>query len=286
MLSTHRKAVTGIDNPHWVYGLRQRASHHAARPVAPSLDLDWLTVVCALIVERFDRLGMSSATEAELGLHIDPSWYFFICCSKHCFGNGVFLYNVPDSGWSDADGGCCPFDTGGLWKRKVKTTPPDLTATGDARLRFFAAHNHKLNNWPSPFWNYVKVNYSDLSAYVRGELPDPKIGKGIEAITACYRAAIVNHDSDSRAWTWEGRLVRWWPKRRAKPENFVCSKDHRKFISRKLAKLLWLEHYELDYISKWLRSHVIDSSTSVGRTSVRCAPAEKAQETLIERFGG
>jgi len=119
----------------WVHGLRPGSS-----------GVEWRRAIAAIILGQLEALPAGRKTlEAEAGLGLDPSWYWYVARTDSAFGHGVFFWRAQDQGWPDGARGVCPFDTGGLWQGHVRTASP--TPTPEARRALVAASDRVLESW-------------------------------------------------------------------------------------------------------------------------------------------
>ena len=146
-----------------------------------------------MIRREWIGLGGSSATltvENQLGIAGNPI-YFFAMRSERAFGLVVFALRLRQ--WPERkDKGATPFDSGGLWHRKVRTLHP---LSNEQVRQVFANHDIALNMFRKEFDAYLHRNYSEVNDYVVGKPP------------SCGTVPIVpKKPNSSRAWTWEVRV--------------------------------------------------------------------------------
>lgn len=169
----------------WVHGLRPGLS-----------GVEWRGAVAAIILGQLNALPAGQKTlEAEAGLGLEPSWYWYVARAETAFGHGVFFWRAQDQGWPDGARGVCPFDTGGLWHGHVRTAP--VTLTPQARRAFVATSGHVLEAWTRTVSDALRRHYAPVAEYVSGAPPNP----GVDGI-------LGPPDNDSRAWVWEARVAR------------------------------------------------------------------------------
>ncbi|WP_159617148.1 hypothetical protein [Arthrobacter zhaoguopingii] len=130
--------------------------------------------------------------EAEMGLGIRPSAYFYLGRCDPDYGDQVVGYERPSTDESLVS----PFDTGGLWHGHVVTTPPLAQST---LKTFVARHSHGVPAFALAFQQWGNAEYNGSSKdYTAGQQP--------------VKAAVPNIDLSSpraepRWWTWEGRIA-------------------------------------------------------------------------------
>ena len=163
--------------------------------------LDWRELVTDAIRGNWPEPKASRRTqEAERGLGIDGKpYYFYVLRANENYGLVVFvLSEVEDADWPPDARGATPFDSGGLWWKKIVTNP-ELDDTG--RQAFFRDHDVSLAAWRAAFEEYLHTRYGAVSNYLKGDAPEP----GSEVPNP--EVAIVKlPPNDERAWTWEVRL--------------------------------------------------------------------------------
>jgi hypothetical protein len=153
--------------------------------------------VATILLDGLHRLGTRVKTsEAEEGLRIKSSCYFYLFRTDQEFGYVVFVWTPAREDWAAGDGGACPFDTGGLWHDRMVTDP--VLRTGDEKRAFFARHDCPLDSCASRFSSYLERNYVGTEeAYIDGHPP-------AEGVAEIFKAPPNN----ARSWTWEVRIRR------------------------------------------------------------------------------
>lgn len=167
----------------WISGIRPPAT----------TDI-WQERVYAALVNRFsDGISHPRTTEAESGLDIRPSVYWYVMRSSQHFGFIVFVWHESAGvKWTASDGAVTPFDTGGLWHGRISTVVP-LT---DVQKRDLVVRvSTALPDWRDSFERFLAENYDRPDEYVNGLPPR----KGVPEI---------RYDGNNRdpAWTWEARV--------------------------------------------------------------------------------
>lgn len=240
----------------WVFGLRP----HYDYPT-------WSLAVMNIITGKFVGVGKRDRTiEAEHGLGIVPSWYWYIARSEESYGHSVFFWTPREVGFKPDDRGACPFDTGGLWHGRIVTRP--MLRPGGERRSFFENSDRPVGEWRSIFHTYIEDNYEQFSAYVDGLVPR----SGVSPIL--YESP----PNSSPAWTWEARLPFESVATYVRIARFYCRVDDFDFL------LNWIESSEtLDLKEKeeavvWLQSY----SEIV---SLAESPALAARRDLIRSYG-
>ncbi len=255
--------------PLWVHGFR------TTKPDSTRSADVWRQLVSLIVLRKFVDIPAGKATEeAEKGLGIEPSFYWFVGSSKHYYGNGVFLCNVMNEGWNNEDRGISPFDSGGVWHKKTRTVPPSLFNNESDRKRFFDRHNHSLNGWIGTFSGYIQSNYGTFDAYVCGRLPDK--GDGIPEIVGAYRLVGVDKitEADSLAWTWEGCAKKGWNDDQITWTLFLCYEEQLRTYKDWLVKNRTLLPSEKKRILTWLKGN----SESCDKKE---SPVIKAQRVVL-----
>ena len=156
-----------------------------------------------LTPERFVRGGMlKRASKSPLTRSVEQAYalgdslYFFAGHACPCFGDVVLAYEP--SALDDDEGGATPFDTGGLFGRRIFAKDWDaLTpeAEAEARRDFVAANQYSLLGWRRALDDSLREYFVTPKAYVQGDRPrkDDKIGR------------LLHPGNSRRAWTWEVR---------------------------------------------------------------------------------
>ena len=155
----------------------------------------WCAAIASILLGQYDDIKSGAKTlEAEHGLGIPASWYWYVARSDESFGQGVFSCGAHDIAWEPTECGVSPFDTGGLWHRHIKTH--DDKTNGELRT-LFQNNNRPLSNGQC-YREHLSTNYLTVADYVLGVPPSA----GTEGII-CTQPP--NHP---RAWTWEARVER------------------------------------------------------------------------------
>ena len=110
--------------------------------------------------------------ESERGLGIDGKpYYFYVLRAEENFGLVVFVLSEgEEADWPSGARGATPFDSGGLWSKKVVTNPA-LDSAG--RRAFFRGHDVPLVDWRAAFERYVRDRYGTVADYIEGSAPGP-----------------------------------------------------------------------------------------------------------------
>ncbi len=223
--------------PLWVHGLRSEIDDPARE------NEEWQEVVTKIILGNLEGIISDAGTnEAEIGLGISPSFYWFIARTEEAYGGGIFFDFVDPETCKGIDGGVCPFDTGGLWKGYIKTDPP--FDNDDERREFFSKNNTPLDSWSKNFRDYINENYSRFDDYVEGKAP----------ITGIIE---IRDDgfNKPRAWTWEGRIVLSQVKGKARKIFFLCSDEKRRRFDEWLANEKKIELKEKIFLKRWIKNN-------------------------------
>ena len=212
---------------------------------------DWRDLMTDAIQGNWPSPAASSKTRAaERGLGIDGKpYYFYVLRAEEDFGLVVFvLREVEDAGWPPDARGATPFDSGGLWGKKI-ATEPELDDAG--RRAFFEDHDAPLRDWRAAFEEYIQAHHVTVSNYLEGNAPEPgseSPDSGVTVIKGC--------PNDKRAWTWEVRV----------PHNLVAGRLallKACMTEKNLGYYLdWLWYSPLTdgesrWIAQWIDEHVI-----------------------------
>lgn len=151
-------------------------------------------------LSRASKSALARGAEDAYGL--GDSLYFFVGHACPCFGDVVLIYD--STSLDNQDGGATPFDSGGLFDRKIFAKKWEgLLEKDDGTARCdFAAHNqHSLSGWRLAFDAYLSEYFVRPLAYVHGERPrkDDDVGR------------MLHPKNSRRAWTWEVRAHRDHP---------------------------------------------------------------------------
>ena len=175
-----------------IRGLRQRRVRRAG---------DWCELVTSAIRGEWPAPQASKRTqESERGLGIDGKpCYFYVLRAEENFGLVVFVLSEgEEADWPSGARGATPFDSGGLWSKKVVTNP---ALDGAGRRAFFRGHDVPLVDWRAAFERYVRDRYGTVADYVEGSAPGP----GSEPLDS--EVTILGESPNGKlAWTWEVRV--------------------------------------------------------------------------------
>ena len=186
--------------------------------------------------------------ERELDISGKP-YYFYVLRAEENFGLVVFvLIEVEDTGWPSEARGATPFDSGGLWRKKIATSP----ALDDAgRRALFRSRDVPLVDWRAEFERYVHTHYDTVSDYLKGVPPTPGSEPPDLQVTI-----IKGSPNDKLAWTWEVRVPHDLVAGHLELQAAYMTEDHRN----KYLDWLWrspLADYESLRIHQWVETHVI-----------------------------
>ena len=176
----------------WIHGLK-----HPLKPRKES-QMDWREITKIIFLKKnVSEISPGKSTkEAERGLDIPRSYYWYVHRAPHLYGYMVFCWE-PDNISPDIGGGVCPFDTGGLWCGCINTNPPLNTAS--EKLVFFRRRRRDLRLWYEEFVDYLERNYDKVSGYIKGEKPR----SDLREITT----ANANNTFPDLGWTWEVHVI-------------------------------------------------------------------------------
>ncbi len=136
--------------------------------------------------------GSTGGAEALLGIPASVYWYV---ASPHAMytGGAISLWDPDDL--ANAEGGVCPFDTGGLASRFVVPEPP---LGNDAEIvAYFRQCDCQLTTWPQTVVDAIDTSYVDVGQYVAGYAPDPPMTPRDHSANA-----------SSQSWIWESRIAK------------------------------------------------------------------------------
>ena len=212
---------------------------------------DWREVVTRAIQGKWPAPKASRPTqevERELDISGKP-YYFYVLRAEENFGLVVFvLIEVEDTGWPSEARGATPFDSGGLWRKKIATSP----ALDDAgRRALFRSRDVPLVDWRAEFERYVRTHYDTVSDYLKGVPPTP--GSEPPDLQVTIIKGSPNH---KLAWTWEVRVPHDLVAGRLELQAAYMTEDHRN----KYLDWLWrspLADNESLRIHQWVETHVI-----------------------------
>ena len=183
--STNPARQQQVIAPPWVSGLRPKVKGR-----------DWREAVASIILNEMERLPVGEKTaEAEAGLGLKSSLYWYILRAEELFGYAVFLWRANVSDWLPDQGGMSPFDSGGLWHDYIQTTSP--LVDDEAKRVLFAQNSRGLRGWNDVFRSYLSDNYDNPQDYILG-LP-PRFG---------VPQILKQSPNSAQAWTWEARVAR------------------------------------------------------------------------------
>lgn len=212
---------------------------------------DWRELVTRAIQGKWPTPTPSEPTrKAENGLGIDGApYYFYVLRAEGDFGLVVFvLSESEETGWPSDAKGATPFDSGGLWHKKIATSPK-LDDAG--RRAFFHDHDRPLTDWQSAFEDYVRTRYGDVSSYLEGDAPSPGTEPPNSPVTI-----IKGSPNSALAWTWEVRI----------PHDLVAPRLVLRRVymteTRYVHYIDWLWHspltdHESFRIDQWMATHVV-----------------------------
>jgi len=249
MLSTPSRLK--VEKVPWVSGLKPRHAYDR-----------WSKAVADILLDLFDSVGKFDTTlEAEAGLGLPPSWYWFVARTDDSYGFTVFFWSSHGTVWRSDHRGICPFDTGGLWHGHVHLTPEVVDPA--AKRAFFERHDQGLADWQVAFATYLANNYGSFADYVNGKPP----GVGIPEIRPDSNGPL--------AWSWEARLDRTEVSGRVVVSRLYCSVESERFF------LNWLEEDDsLDFATQRNVRRRFLGVRSLCPDAV--APSEAAKVALID----
>jgi len=165
----------------WVQGQREVAEARAS--------VTWMELLYRRVTRDFDAITSGPKTsEAEQGLGIQPSTYFYVERPHPHFGDSVVAFMDSASDYAAA----VPFDSGGLWHGHVPLID-EMTAAQKSELLHrwsFTCPDYQL-----PFAQWVDEAIGGLGDYRVDVAPTGVLPPEIDLSTA-----------SSQSWTWEARL--------------------------------------------------------------------------------
>ncbi|HYV49029.1 MAG TPA: hypothetical protein VFA20_29415 [Myxococcaceae bacterium] len=150
--------------------------------------------VHAELLSRASKSDHARETEKVYGL--GDSLYFFAGYACPGFGDVVFIFEA--SCLDGVDGGATPFDTGGLYGRKIFARAwdgLDRAAEDEARRELVAQSQRSLSDWRSALDEYLSEFFDTPREYLRGDRPRKDDASG----------RLGDARNSRRAWTWEVR---------------------------------------------------------------------------------
>jgi hypothetical protein len=172
--------------PHltWVNGV-------PARPGEPS----WMRYLSDVILGDLSHHAPRDSTRAaETGLGLSHSMYWYIGTAIEAYSGDVVGVWDPQPALTLAEGGTCPFDTGGLWHGRFTTSPPLLDRA--EILAYFRVCDIQLQHWESAVAASLVAGWSEPDDYVSGAPPAPPITPRDHSM-----------NTSPQAWVWEGRVA-------------------------------------------------------------------------------
>ena len=223
---------------------------------------DWRPYLGDQILGRMHLHPQGHATQAaEDGLVIEPAVYWFVGTASRAYAGHVLRSWTPND-LKSASGGLCPFDTGGLWLRKVVPEPP--LGDDDEVRAYFAACDVPLTGWPGEVITAIDAAYNLREDYVCGLAPQtpmtPRDHSG---------------NRDLRAWIWEARI--------AKNERIASFVDLERFYWREATRRRffgWLNSYR--GLNSGTRLHI--GATAASRGYVVDDPVVALVDDLIREL--
>jgi len=194
------------DRP-WILGLRPKKAGAA-----------WQPFVHSILLRTFvTEPNGPNTTATETALGFAPCVYFYVFQTSGRFGSVVFLWREnPVQSLKAADGAVAPFDTGGIWHKRVIMQPP---LPEPARKTFVKMHSRPVDQWLQEFVAWIAANYGKTSEYVEGKPPRAGVG-GI----------VYDSRNEDGGWTWEARLEKAsWREQISVDHIFWSLEDRRSF---------------------------------------------------------
>ena len=217
----------------------------------------WCESMTNIIRKQWSPRRRSPRTrQAEDGFGIRGTpHYFYAMRTERAFGVAVFFFRETRSaGWPEGIDGATPFDSGGLWHGKVRTSP-SVDYPGIEGV--FQAHQKPLTSWMPAFHEYIATNYRSMNEYIRGVRPST----GTEPI-------IPGPPNSSRVWTWEVRV----PSASMKDgvellRGFLSEDDRHRYLN-----WLWddsdLDDSICDGIERWVRDNMMFAPLGLSASAV------------------
>ena len=209
---------------------------------------------------RRKRSARTEAAEAGFGILGTPH-YFYAMRTERAFGVAVFFFReTRGTEWPEGIDGATPFDSGGLWHGKVRTSPP---ADRAGIREIFRIHREPLASWTPAFYEYVAANHSSISEYIEGAPPST----GTDPI-------VPGLPNSSRAWTWEVRIPNSWMNVGVELLHGFLSEDDRQMYLNWLWDDSGLDDGICDEIEEWMLDNMTYAPGSLPASTV-------AERTLL-----
>lgn len=195
--------------PFWIHGLKRKGAN------APR-GMEWYRRIALIITGDYTQIERSPKTiEAEAGLGIPPSVYFFISSPVKDYSNGLFLYTIQGETRTASDSGVTPFDSGGLWSGQMHTNPH--LASAESKREFYRKYHYSLRDWRRVFRQYISEYQVSFETYVDGLPP--------KASPTNPKIIVTKPPNREYDWIWEGRIQLPPPPEILTLSKFVCRRD-------------------------------------------------------------
>lgn len=223
----------------WVQG--QRAHLDARRSIS------WMELLYRRVTCDFDAIPSGEKTkEAEAGLGIDESTYFYVECPHPQFGDSVIAF--VDTARELA--AVSPFDTGGLWFGHV---PLNQELDNAAKQVLVARWSIECPDYQLPFAEWVGRSIGSLQDYRTGVRPDAVVVEEIDLSTA-----------SSQSWTWEARLRKnVGAGASVAPDRVYLMEGRRAAYLSWLRDQRWFSGEERSFHLRWVSEHVSETANPV-----------------------
>ena len=155
----------------------------------------WQRVLRDRLTHAYTLLTPSDATkEAEDGLGYKPSAYWYVHRCEPAFGRVAVTWTAGATALPSPAAQCTPFDTGGVWGRRI-AVHPEFTGIPDL-VSFVHGAAVEAGQIENKFTSWMAVCYAQKMDYQHGKPP------------IAYTSRIVMDDkvNKPRAWTWEFRI--------------------------------------------------------------------------------
>lgn len=177
--------VTQTPREVWIQGMRRDDRTSTS---------DWRQLLFNRLDGHESRIRQGRRTEeAEHGLNINPSSYYFVDRCEPAYGDRALAFDHPDITFDSAR--VVPFDTGGLWHDRIETNPPGMTPS--QKLEIVERCTFRSNDYLEAFIAWGRATFPSHAHYCRGSAPSESF---------CAIIALSLKKLDARSWTWEGRI--------------------------------------------------------------------------------
>lgn len=202
----------------------------------PTASASWQERVYAVVTNAYSRGAAREKTaEAESGLEIRSSVYWYVMRASEHFGFIIFLWHEAEAvKWAPKDGAAAPFDTGGLWHGRIATT---RSLSDSEKRQLIARVSVTLPEWRESFMKYLSDNYTAPEEYVNGNVPRTGVVE-------------IRYDgtNSQAAWTWEARVCRAASREQVRVASIYWTEDDRRAFEEWLTERDDLDELEVVHL--------------------------------------